>query len=566
MAKKKSNNKSKPKGGIPVSKPVKDQSSLAGKNVATVDDVETNDDNHIEERTENENASDSDNDGSIREELCLDVDKLLKSLSQLKTQDPEEFNSMISRYIEPGDIDDGQDDKSHLVEVNKELEKKNDSLLAKLESVESQVAKISTLDREKEQQLADYKKQNQKFSIENQALKDELNNLKERKEEKNDFSTDISSVASENAHLKEALAASEAAKEEAEEQYQNLVGKISHIKSTLGERLKSDAEELASYRVTVQNLEATNRSLNETIETLQREVITATKDSDKLSTQLSALRSEFQDNLLKWENEKNNLIKEKRLAESQLLEAQASVRDLEIALSDDKSLNEGVNAKIGELEEQVTSQTNYAERFRSERDNLQKALSDMEQTLQQKKLEFSEKLAVLSSEAQNNQEKLDVKDKELCKLKSTVDELVVASKNSAQLEKELREKSLQIGKLRHEAVILNEHLTKALRMIKKDSEGETVDKQLITNLIVSFVAIPRGDTKKFEVLQLIANFLGWDEDIRVQAGLSRPSTNGGIGSPKRSFSSNSLADENAVSSGGFMGLFAEFLEKESTPH
>jgi len=34
-------------------------------------------------------------------------------------------------------------------------------------------------------------------------------------------------------------------------------------------------------------------------------------------------------------------------------------------------------------------------------------------------------------------------------------------------EKEVKEKNLLIGKLRHEAVILNEHLTKALRYLKK---------------------------------------------------------------------------------------------------
>ena len=43
-------------------------------------------------------------------------------------------------------------------------------------------------------------------------------------------------------------------------------------------------------------------------------------------------------------------------------------------------------------------------------------------------------------------------------------------------EKEVKEKNLLIGKLRHEAVILNDHLTKALRYLKKGKPQDTIDK------------------------------------------------------------------------------------------
>ena len=43
-------------------------------------------------------------------------------------------------------------------------------------------------------------------------------------------------------------------------------------------------------------------------------------------------------------------------------------------------------------------------------------------------------------------------------------------------EKEVKEKNLLIGKLRHEAVILNDHLTKALRYLKKGKTEDTIDK------------------------------------------------------------------------------------------
>lgn len=78
-------------------------------------------------------------------------------------------------------------------------------------------------------------------------------------------------------------------------------------------------------------------------------------------------------------------------------------------------------------------------------------------------------------------------------------------------EKEVKEKNLLIGKLRHEAVTLNEHLTKALRILKKGRPEDNVDRQIITNYFLHFLSIDRSDPKKFEALQLIAALLGWTD-------------------------------------------------------
>ena len=93
-------------------------------------------------------------------------------------------------------------------------------------------------------------------------------------------------------------------------------------------------------------------------------------------------------------------------------------------------------------------------------------------------------------------------------------------------EKEVKEKNLLIGKLRHEAVILNDHLTKALRYLKKGKPEDTIDKwvnncpardntnivrQLVTNHFLHFLALERGDPKKFQVLQIIASLLAWTD-------------------------------------------------------
>ena len=46
-------------------------------------------------------------------------------------------------------------------------------------------------------------------------------------------------------------------------------------------------------------------------------------------------------------------------------------------------------------------------------------------------------------------------------------------------EQEVKEKNLLIGKLRHEAVILNDHLTKALRFLRKGRPEDNVDRFVV---------------------------------------------------------------------------------------
>jgi hypothetical protein len=43
-------------------------------------------------------------------------------------------------------------------------------------------------------------------------------------------------------------------------------------------------------------------------------------------------------------------------------------------------------------------------------------------------------------------------------------------------EQEIKEKNLLIGKLRHEAIILNEHLVEAMRKLKEETSDNNVDR------------------------------------------------------------------------------------------
>jgi hypothetical protein len=97
---------------------------------------------------------------------------------------------------------------------------------------------------------------------------------------------------------------------------------------------------------------------------------------------------------------------------------------------------------------------------------------------------------------------------------NTLEETQKELERALPFEKEVKEKNLLIGKLRHEAVILNDHLTKALRFLKKGKPEDNVDRQIVTNHFLHFLALDRSDPKKFQILQLIAALLGWSEGKR----------------------------------------------------
>ncbi|KAK3077356.1 hypothetical protein LTS18_010494, partial [Coniosporium uncinatum] len=107
---------------------------------------------------------------------------------------------------------------------------------------------------------------------------------------------------------------------------------------------------------------------------------------------------------------------------------------------------------------------------------------------------------------------------------------------------------------------------------------DMVDRQLVTNHFLHFLALDRSDPKKFQILQLIAALLSWTDDQKETAGLARPGASGLSGlrvplSPfRRSGSTPSLGSvgtpdmagvEHSASKESLAELWQDFLEREA---
>ncbi|KAI0918396.1 hypothetical protein AcV5_002395 [Taiwanofungus camphoratus] len=305
-------------------------------------------------------------------------------------------------------------------------------------------------------------------------------------------------------------------------QYRNLLSKLTAMRTTLGNKLKQDAEELDRQEQLVQQLTVQNSDLTATVEALKVELIASNEEAERASKELETMRTRALH-----DNAQEAYMRERELRETQgeleqcrierdeweeranqafisADEARAALNNVRRDLEVERAAREREEAEFMVEREKCNNLQSVLEDFQAAKDHeLQQATKDYESQITSVTQSLAEfKHRALTAELQ-------------------LEESSTNSSRIQELEKEVKEKNLLIGKLRHEAVIMNEHLMEALRRLRQSSTDTNVDRRLVTNVLLSFLATPRGDTKRFEMLSLLATILNWSDDERERAGLQR---------------------------------------------
>ncbi|EGO03918.1 hypothetical protein SERLA73DRAFT_102263 [Serpula lacrymans var. lacrymans S7.3] len=361
-------------------------------------------------------------------------------------------------------------------------------------------------------------------------------------------------------------------KEKLSAQYHNLLAKLTTMRTSLGNKLKQDAEELDRREQQVNELSARNNDLSSTVETLTAELIASHEESERTARDLDSMRSRVLN-----DNAQESLLRERELREATgELERCRIERDewerlamQEKVIADEAKLNADTLGREMELEREARERESIElEEARIRSDNLQSVLEDFqaakEHELNQAVRDFKDQLdEVTLSLAEYKRRALDAELK--------LEENSGSASRIEELEKETKEKNLLIGKLRHEAVILNEHLMEALRRLRRNSSDTNVDRRLVTNVLLSFLATPRADPKRFEMLSLLSTVLSWSDAEREKAGLQRTTLQpsgttsfwgrpSNVGSPTKSPGSDLEKTDETES---FSRLWVEFLLTEA---
>ncbi|CAI7598647.1 unnamed protein product [Penicillium bialowiezense] len=369
----------------------------------------------------------------------------------------------------------------------------------------------------------------------------------------------------------------ESKKDQAETQYQKLLERVNTIKSQLGERLKEDAEELALARSQIEELEDENNTLKEELDSKSNQMLELSGDSAEKEKELATLRDRTNLSQQNWLKEKDEMLEQESYLQAEFEQAKEAMHNWEVLAMEERSIRENLNEKVGDLEEQLAGLKEAYERATDDRDAQQSTVDGLQRALQEIQAARKQELRELVESSDSQLEELRRSLREAQKQASDADKGLQAAQEEIErvrpFEKEVKEKNLLIGKLRHEAVTLNDHLTKALRFLKKGKPEDNVDRHIVTNHFLHFLGLDRSDPKKFQILQLIAALLGWNDEQREQAGLARPGTSsmpGKLrvpGTPLRTPSTPNLAtdfmESGASSKETLAELWSNFLEQEA---
>ncbi|KAI7716809.1 hypothetical protein KC353_g5094, partial [Hortaea werneckii] len=409
---------------------------------------------------------------------------------------------------------------------------------------------------------------------ERNTLRDEVTKLRQSLEDlQRQHTEEVSGV-------KEELQQTQQSREHAETQYRNLLGKVNTIRSQLGERLKADAEELEQARGKIDELESEKTTAREENERLQEQISSMNSRVDEQAGEIENLRSRTNLSTTNWAKERDDMVSKEAYLREEYEVARQAMQDWEILATEERSRRETLEERVSDLEEQLGGSREAFERVKNEAetqggtvDGLQRALRELQE---ERKRELRELVERSESQLDELRKQTTSAEENATALKQQLENTKTALDRALPFEKEVKEKNLLIGKLRHEAVILNDHLTKALRFLKRGKPEDNVDRHLVTNHFLHFLALDRSDPKKFQVLQLIAALLAWDESQKEQAGLLRAGSASGSQSLKlpmspfrRTPSTPSLsADFIPESPGGasresLAELWSDFLEREA---
>jgi chromosome segregation ATPase len=284
----------------------------------------------------------------------------------------------------------------------------------------------------------------------------------------------------ETTELRAELDESEAAKEHAEAQYQTLLTRVEKIKETLGDRLKRDKAELGEAKDRVEELEAQNDELQRTVEAREEEADRLREEVQEQGRELTGLRSRTNLSQQNWFKEKDDITRQMQHLKSELESTTAAMGEWEVIAMEERSLRESLSDKVSDLEEQLTGAREAYERADADRDAQSQAVDRLQRALQElqdtRKRELREMVESTEEQVQALKKRAQEADAKAAEAESARETLSKELERTVPFEKEVKEKNLLIGKLRHEAIVLNDHLTKALKYIKKTKPEETIDK------------------------------------------------------------------------------------------
>lgn len=280
--------------------------------------------------------------------------------------------------------------------------------------------------------------------------------------------------------LKTELEESEAAKAETEEKHESLLDRVKEIQERVGSRLKENKINLEKANARIEELEAENEELQRSSQAGGDETARLRGEIQEQGRELASLRSRSNLSQQNWQKEKDDMAKQIQHLRAELESTSNTMGEWEVIAMEERSMRESLSDKMADLEEQLSNVREAYDRVTSERDTQSQAIDGLQRALQEiqeaRRRELREMVETSEEQLQALKKRAEESDARAAEAEAAKEALSKELERTAPFEKEVKEKNLLIGKLRHEAIVLNDHLTKALKYIKKTKPEETIDR------------------------------------------------------------------------------------------
>ncbi|KAJ2721966.1 hypothetical protein GGI07_003616 [Coemansia sp. Benny D115] len=318
------------------------------------------------------------------------------------------------------------------------------------------------------------------------------------------------------------LAEANQAREELNKDYDLLLERISTMKDALKAKMNAESDELkrlrkevastksaaasskAQYEKAAKRLESANQALQKELDETKRQLWDAQELAGRAEIELRDLGGE---------------------TDRQMSDLKARLQAAEERLRSESAQSEQLEGRVEQLQRDLDEALNAESQWVSEKEvhlvtiqNLQSALENLQES-KDSEIDMAierlrEDLRARTKETQAAVARAEAAEARLRKIE-------LSGTSPEQSQQRINSLAVENEGLRHEVAVLKDHLNESMRRLREESSEFNLDKRVITNLIVGFLALPYGDSKRFEILQLMSSILQFSEEQQQKVGLIR---------------------------------------------
>ncbi|KAI9469157.1 hypothetical protein LPJ78_003717 [Coemansia sp. RSA 989] len=351
------------------------------------------------------------------------------------------------------------------------------------------------------------------------------------------------------------------AREELSKDYDLLLERIGTMRDALKAKMNAESEELkrlraeaAAAKQKLAQRDAETEQQSSDAQKQRKDLVEIRKALWESQETVSTLRYEYQEAAEQHEQQLNEIKARMAAAEEQAeLDSRQNMQLEERIEMLQNDLNQALNAESQWVEEREVHLVTI-QNLQSALETLQASKdSDVDMAVESLREELRQSTAT-QREAVARAEQAEAR------LRRTE----LSGATAEQCQQKISDQAAEIERLRHEVSVLKDHLNESMRRLREESNEFNLDKRVITNLIVGFLALPYGDSKRYEILQLMSSILQFSEEQQEKVGLIRKAgrrvpVQSGPGTPA---SETSLANGDTKDS--FSDQWISFLLRESS--